>query len=152
MRLERDILSGIRKRKEWNKKVQEALLRKYYIKQMIFTDQQKILMKFLKSNMVGSINVWSLKYFWKISKNAKNSKLIFFFLSLLRPLCIYLDNKEVHWEKRFFFLLEIIVWLVLYFGTFRIIGSFPDKSSVQRRQVSDQIMANVFSLFCTTIA
>ena len=52
-----DIVFTIRKRKEWNKKVQKALLRKYYIKQMIFTDQQKILMKFLKSNMVGSINV-----------------------------------------------------------------------------------------------
>ena len=54
---ERDIVLTIRKRKEWNKKVQKALLRKYYIKQMIFTDQQKILMKFLKSNMIGSINV-----------------------------------------------------------------------------------------------
>ena len=52
-----DIVFTIRKRKEWNKKVQKALLRKYYIKQMIFTDQQKILMKFLKSNMIGSINV-----------------------------------------------------------------------------------------------
>ena len=119
---ERDIVltMTIRKRKEWNKKVQEALLRKYYIKQMIFTDQQKILMKFLKSNMVGSINVWSLKYFWKISKNAKNSKLNFFFLSLLRPLCIYLDNKEVHWEKRFFFsswnhsLVSIVLWYLSY--------------------------------------
>ena len=52
-----DIVFTIRKRKEWNKKVQKALLRKYYIKQMIFTDQQKILMKFLKSKMIGSINV-----------------------------------------------------------------------------------------------